>query len=83
MGELTRGERLQIMLTDEELVALDDWRFAKRMPSQRVCRSGSCNLSSGLVVRGLRSYERRTEPMLPKSCGGSSKLPNLAVRSRA
>jgi hypothetical protein len=34
MGELTRGERLQIMLTDEELVALDDWRFAKRMPSR-------------------------------------------------
>ena len=34
MGELTRGERLQIMLTDEELVALDDWRFTKRMPSR-------------------------------------------------
>jgi hypothetical protein len=34
MGELTRGERLQIMLTDTELVALDDWRFNKRMPSR-------------------------------------------------
>ena len=34
MGELNRGERLQIMLTDEELAALDDWRFAKRMPSR-------------------------------------------------
>jgi hypothetical protein len=34
MGVLTRGERLQIMLTDAELVALDDWRFAKRMPSR-------------------------------------------------
>jgi hypothetical protein len=34
MGELTRGERLQIMLADEELAALDDWRFAKRMPSR-------------------------------------------------
>jgi hypothetical protein len=34
MGELTRGERLQIMLTDDELAALDDWRFAKRMPSR-------------------------------------------------
>lgn len=34
MGELTRGERLQIMLTDDELGALDDWRFAKRMPSR-------------------------------------------------
>jgi hypothetical protein len=34
MGELTRGERLQIMLTEDELAALDDWRFAKRMPSR-------------------------------------------------
>jgi hypothetical protein len=34
MGELTRGERLQIMLTDDELSALDDWRFSKRMPSR-------------------------------------------------
>ena len=34
MGEITRGERLQIMLTDAELVALDDWRFRKRMPSR-------------------------------------------------
>ena len=34
MGDLTRGERLQIMLTDEELTAVDDWRFARRMPSR-------------------------------------------------
>ena len=29
-----RGERLQIMLTGEELSALDDFRFRKRMPSR-------------------------------------------------
>jgi hypothetical protein len=34
MADLTRGERLQIMLTPEELRALDDWRFRKRMPSR-------------------------------------------------
>ena len=34
MNDLTRGERLQIMLTKEELDALDSWRFAKRMPSR-------------------------------------------------
>jgi hypothetical protein len=34
MGELTRGERLQIMLTREELRIVDSWRFAKRMPSR-------------------------------------------------
>lgn len=34
MGELTRGERLQIMLSGEELEAVDDWRFKSRMPSR-------------------------------------------------
>jgi hypothetical protein len=29
-----RAERLQIMLDPEELVALDDFRFKKRMPSR-------------------------------------------------
>jgi hypothetical protein len=29
-----RAERLQIMLTLDELEALDDWRFQKRMPSR-------------------------------------------------
>ena len=34
MGELTREERLQIMLTDTELKAIDDWRFSRRMPTR-------------------------------------------------
>jgi hypothetical protein len=34
MAEITRGERLQIMLTVKELEALDTWRFATRMPSR-------------------------------------------------
>lgn len=34
MAELTRGERLQIMLTPEELALVDDWRFKTRMPSR-------------------------------------------------
>ena len=34
MGELNRGERLQIMLMPEELKIIDTWRFAKRMPSR-------------------------------------------------
>jgi hypothetical protein len=33
-SELTRGERLQIMLTKEEIEALDTWRFARHMPSR-------------------------------------------------
>jgi hypothetical protein len=34
MSDLTRGQRLQIMLAEYELHALDTWRFAKRMPSR-------------------------------------------------
>jgi metal-responsive CopG/Arc/MetJ family transcriptional regulator len=34
MGEASRGERLQIMLNEDELRALDDWRFSRRMPSR-------------------------------------------------
>ena len=34
MSEPTREQRLQIMLTEDELEALDTWRFRKRMPSR-------------------------------------------------
>lgn len=34
MTDPARGERLQIMLTRDELDALDTWRFQKRMPSR-------------------------------------------------
>jgi len=34
VSELERPQRLQIMLTDEELAALENWRFDKRMPSR-------------------------------------------------
>jgi hypothetical protein len=34
VAELSRPERLQIMLDQDELKALDDWRFKARMPSR-------------------------------------------------
>ncbi|HEY1751582.1 MAG TPA: hypothetical protein VGG29_09975 [Caulobacteraceae bacterium] len=34
MSDVSRGERLQIMLTEDELRLLDDWRFDRRMPSR-------------------------------------------------
>lgn len=48
MSVLTRAERLQIMLTREELTALDDWRFDKRMPSRAAA-------VRELLKRGLQS----------------------------
>jgi hypothetical protein len=42
-----RGERLQIMLTKEELTAVDTWRFGRHMPSRaaavrELLRRGLC-----------------------------------------
>jgi hypothetical protein len=34
MSGLSRETRLQIMLDQEELAAIDDWRFKQRMPSR-------------------------------------------------
>jgi hypothetical protein len=51
MAELTRGERLQIMLTPEELEALDTWRFAARMPSRAAAIREL--LKRGLIAQGF------------------------------
>ena len=55
MSDLTRGERLQIMLTDEELKALDDWRFNRRMPS----RASAVRelLKRGLAAEGFETAD--------------------------
>jgi hypothetical protein len=34
VSDLMREQRLQIMLTQQELAAIDDWRFATRMPTR-------------------------------------------------
>jgi hypothetical protein len=34
MAKNTRGERLQLMLTPDELTVLDDFRYRTRMPSR-------------------------------------------------
>jgi hypothetical protein len=49
-GNLSRGERLQIMLNQEELEAVDDFRFKQRMPSRAAAVRELCKL--GLTVVG-------------------------------
>jgi metal-responsive CopG/Arc/MetJ family transcriptional regulator len=34
MSGLSRETRLQVMLDQDELIAIDDWRFKQRMPSR-------------------------------------------------
>ena len=51
MADLSRPERMQIMLSPEELRALDDWRFARRMPSRAAAIRDL--LKRGLAAEGL------------------------------
>lgn len=55
MGELARGERLQIMLADDELKAVDDWRFSARMPSRAAAIREL--LKRGLAAEGFATAE--------------------------
>ena len=55
MGELNRGERLQIMLTHEELRVVDTWRFGKRMPSRAAAIREL--LKRGLAAEGFTEVE--------------------------
>ncbi len=48
-----RAERLQIMLTGEELVTLDDFRFKKRMPSRAAAVREL--LKRGLAAEGFEA----------------------------
>lgn len=59
MSDINRGERLQIMLTDDELVALDDWRFAQRMPSRAAAVRELLRL--GLNAEGVMLNDGRTK----------------------
>ena len=53
-----RGERLQIMLTEDELRVVDDWRFSRRMPSRAAAVREL--LSRGLAAEGLLNTDGRT-----------------------
>jgi|tagenome__1003787_1003787.scaffolds.fasta_scaffold20978703_3 hypothetical protein len=55
LGDLTGGERLQIMLTRRELTMVDDWRFSRWMPSRAAAIREL--LKRGLVSRGFASAE--------------------------
>jgi hypothetical protein len=48
-----RGERLQIMLSGQELTVLDDFRFKKRMPSRAAAIREL--LKRGLAAEGFEA----------------------------
>ena len=74
-AEPARGERLQIMLTKEEARALDDWRFARRMPSRAAAVREL--LKRGLVAEGFSladgDIKSQDFGMLTKASGSEQK----------
>lgn len=59
MSAEPRGERLQIMLTLEELAALDQWRFSRHMPSRAAAIREL--LRRGLAAEGFGVTEGKTK----------------------
>ena len=55
-----RGERLQIMLSEEELAALDDFRFRNRMPSRAAA-------IREVLRRGLGVNQEKSAPLRSRS----------------
>ncbi len=53
MTEPNRAERMQLMLTVDELRLIDDWRFSRRMPN----RASAVRelLGRGLAAEGVES----------------------------
>ncbi len=57
---LGRIERLQIMLTEDELTIIDDWRFQRRMPSRaaavrELLQRGLAAEGFPIAARGVKS----------------------------
>lgn len=62
MSGLTRETRLQIMLDDSELAAIDDWRFKQRMPSRaaairELLQIGLRSVTNGPAAQGRQSSD--------------------------
>jgi hypothetical protein len=77
MNDSQRGERLQIMLTSEELESLDSWRFAKRMPSRAAAVREL--LKRGLVAEGFDLVEKGSKSEDFGVTGKSSSAPTRDI----
>lgn len=72
--DTSRDERLQIMLTKDELEVLDSWRFARRMPSRAAAVREL--LKRGLVAEGFSLVERGSKSEDFGVTGKSSAAPS-------
>jgi hypothetical protein len=70
-----RSERLQIMLTADELAAVDDWRFVRRLPSRAAAIREL--LKRGLLAEGFMLADRSVKS---KDFGLLTKQKSMAVK---
>lgn len=57
----SRETRLQIMLDEDELAAIDDWRFKHRMPSRAAAIRQLLNLALRLTDTDAADPSRRSQ----------------------
>lgn len=72
MSDRERAERLQIMLSAEELGALENWRFERRMPSRAaavrellrrgLAAEGFLTAETGVKSQDFSVLESKSEP---------------------
>lgn len=80
MNDLVRGERLQIMLTPQELALLDSWRFARRMPSRAAAVREL--LKRGLAADGFDQVEGGSKSEDFRITGSSTASPTRDIREQ-
>lgn len=61
MTGLSRETRLQIMLDEDELAAIDDWRFKQRMPSRAAAIRRLINIGLGAKDSGVAAPDMRSQ----------------------
>ena len=64
MAQLERTKRLQIMLSEAEWAAVENWRFESRMPSRAAAVRKL--LRRGLAANGFLTAERQDFGILGK-----------------
>jgi hypothetical protein len=61
MNGLSRETRLQIMLNEEELAAIDDWRFKQRMPSRAAAIRQLLNIALRIQQKDVQVKRMRSQ----------------------
>ena len=74
-GMLARGERLQIMLSPDELAVVDDFRFKQRMPSRAAAVRELFKRGLAVAAQSASAGQKSTDfGVLEATSNGGSKF---------